>query len=249
MFDFLSLFNNKSKKFGYLFDDYDYRDYSYSEAFGTLPIPREASVAVNGIEPRDQGQTNSCVGYSCSTALRLALHQDGVGVPALSAFFTYFNARKLSDAPVTDSGTYIRDAIKATQKFGICASKYWKHNEWKVNSQPDWNAYRMAHDFRGIRRYYRVNSADEVRQAIAAGRPVIGGWSVNYEFCQSEGPSSIDVIEDNYIGNHAMLIEGYDEDSNFTIHNSWGQSWRNGGRVKVTEAFIERMVDGWAIDT
>jgi hypothetical protein len=242
-------FFKKERKLGYLFDPPDHRDLLFTENFQASPTPESATTRVVGIEPRDQGGTNSCVGYACSTALRIALSKDGFTKPDLSAFFTYYNARRMSGSVVVDTGTYIRDAIKATQKFGICSENVWEPNPWKVNRQPSWRAYRHGYDYKGIRGYYRVTSPEEVRSAIAKGKPVIGGWAIDSGFCESSGPSVVDVIQQNFIGNHAMLIESYGADGNFTLHNSWGTSWRNHGRVKVTENFIGRMVDGWAIDT
>lgn len=240
------------KGLGYMRDVPDSRDLKVTARFGsTSGLPTSASAAHPSVQPRDQGMTNSCVGYSTSTALRLALLNDGKKVPNLSAFFAYYNSRRQTEdhSWLTDSGTYIRDAIKATRRFGICAADLWPHDYASVNKQPSWNAYRMAHDFRGVRNYYRVSNPDEVRLAIANGRPVVGGWAVNSAFTQMNGSDVIDAIDVGFIGNHAMVLEAYDDEGRFTLHNSWGRSWRNRGRALVTEGFVERMMDGWAIDT
>jgi hypothetical protein len=107
----------------------------------------------------------------------------------------------------------------------------------------------MGHDLGGVRGYYRVQSlGDAVRQALASGKPVVGGWYVDAAFLAEDGPALIDA-PGNAVGGHAMVLDGYNQDGTFNLLNSWGLGWRQEGRARVTEAFVEAALDLWAIDT
>lgn len=235
---------------GWIPDVPDDRDILYTSMFRSASLPDSASVAHPDVAARDQWGTASCVGQALSQSIRLARYQDRVVVPPLSALFIYYNARKEDGNQLFDEGTTLRSAIRAVRKLGVCADAYWPCEESRVAVRPAWQAYRMAHDLGGIRGYYRVdNIADSVRHAIAAGKPVMGGWYVDEEFTSSLGPSLIDRPSGRLVGGHAMVLDGYNEDGTFNLLNSWGIDWRQEGRARVTEAFVEKALDLWAIDT
>lgn len=240
----------KRVRTGYLPDPPDSRD----RPIGRLRLATEIPAAHSLDDPRlspvkDQGGTSSCVGQAVANGVRLAFRALGRTVPDLSALFAYFNARREAGQRVTDSGTYIRSAIKALTKLGICAEAAWPQRS-PVNRQPRWGAYRGAHDFRGVRGYYRIPERDvqSVREAIASGRPVVGGWQVDRPFTSNSGPEVQGPCTGPSIGGHAMLIVAYLENGNFVILNSWGPDWRTNGRQVVSEAFVREARDKWAID-
>lgn len=245
---------------GYKPDPPDPRDKTIHELAATganfLPVgselPSQASVAEAKVGIRHQGQTSSCVGFALSTAVRLAHIKDGRNVPELSPSFVYYIGRKDHQDKVTDKGTHIRSALKGIIRVGVPEERHWPFDPKKINRPPTWGAYRHGHDNGGVRGYYRIPrfKPDLIRLAIASQRPVVAGFLVDRAFVKNKGPSEITTPMDkkSIVGGHAMVIEAYDGDR-FTLHNSWGTGWRNGGRVKVSSEFIKGAYDIWAIDT
>ncbi len=235
---------------GYKRDKVDSRDLMLSALQLPEVVPTSASVLQKTIAIKNQGSTGSCVGQSVSNAIRLAyLVGNDEQCANLSALFVYYNSRKEETTLISDTGTYIRDAIKSVQKFGVCPESKWAFSTLRVNRMPDWNAYRTAHDRRGLRGYYRIASGDldGVRRAIAHNRPVVAGWDVNQSFMDYSGVGSIGAQSAPYLGGHAMIIAAYTP-SDWTIVNSWGLKWGNLGTASVTDGFIRQAMDLWAID-
>lgn len=170
-------------------------------------------------------------------------------MPAQSALFTYTEAQLVGGSEyLMDEGTYIRDAFKASIKLGTCPEKVWPFIESQVCVEPNWKARQAAYSERGAHKYRRVAAnADLVKSAIASGCPVVAGWTVDESILDYEG-GVLDECTGTPIGGHAMMIESYDLDT-FTILNSWGQGYGEGGRLRVTRAFVEALMDGWVVET
>jgi hypothetical protein len=51
-----------------------------------------------------------------------------------SKLFLYYNTRILMGTVNVDSGAYLRDVLKAAQKYGICNETLWQYdlNNWKT---------------------------------------------------------------------------------------------------------------------
>ncbi len=236
---------------GYLPDKPDARDFAAKDLLGAIaePLPAFASVRHPDVKPKDQGGTESCTAQATAQGFRtVELHQGGT-CPDLSALFNYYAGRAEWGGQNLDAGSFLRTAIKAAIKFGFAPETEWPFRELAVNKQPTWNAFRAAHDLRGPHGYHRCDpgDADEVRRAIAQGYPVVGGWLVDSAFCQSSGPTVIDVITGAPVGGHALLVDEYFSDGTFAILNSWSTNWRAQGRARITEAFVRRGIDLWAI--
>lgn len=233
---------------GWIPDPRDPRDKSIDVLGLATDIAPEHSLD-RGFAPKDQSRSNSCTGQGAATALRLAYLAQGIDCPDLSALFPYYTGRREHQTRVTDDGTFIRATVKSIARFGICAEHRWPFALSRVNRQPGWSAFRAAHDYRGLRGYYRIPKGDTmaVRRAIHADRPVIAGWEVNRAFTLRTGPEVIDTLIGPFIGGHCMTIAAYHRDDTFTLLNSWG-AWRQNGRQRVTEGFIAKGIDLWALD-
>lgn len=234
-------------------DPEDARDRELGQLLGVLassPPPASASVAHPLVVPRDQGPTQSCTGQAVAQAVRLAYLAQGVECPDLSALAPYWWGRSEWGGERVDDGSHLRTTIRAVQRFGCPSEEAWPFAAARVQRSPGWAATRDAYDRRGVRGYYRIVSGDVdgVRRAIAAGLPVVGGWRVDRPFTRSEGPLVIDAPQESTIGGHAVVLEDYEPDGTFGLLNSWGTSWRNGGRARVTETFVSLGQDLWAID-
>lgn len=201
----------------------------------------------------DQGGTNSCVAQSIAQAIRTEQRADGDDdAQLISRLALYFDARAQHGAELRDAGTYIRAAFKALARLGAPPEAAWPWNVRRINRSPSFSARWAAHDFRGVRGYYRIydRGADRlhaIRSAIASNRPVVAGWAIDADFTRDAGPHVIGA-QGKTVGRHAMALVGYDGDQ-FELVNSWGTGWRNGGFARVTSEFVLASEDVWVVDT
>jgi len=235
---------------GYRRDPVDPRDRPLARLGLVSPPPASASLRSRVDSVLDQANTQSCVAHAWDQALRIGDHIDGQRAPALgSALFLYYNSRAWHGDEHRDEGTYLRTCAQGLVRFGRAPDRLWPFDLRRVNDRPSWKAYRSAYDLRGPRGYYRIPSGDlaAVRSAIAAGKPVVFGMSVDLAFLADDGPSVIGDPEGRAAGGHAMCIVGYEGD-NFEIVNSWGIGWRDGGFAWLTANRLATATDLWAVD-
>ena len=235
---------------GYRRDPVDGRDWSIGRLGLALSVPASASLRGHVDAVLDQGPTQSCVANAWAQALRIGDHIDGQRSPALgSVLFLYYNARAWHDDEDTDAGTYLRTCAQGLVRFGRAPDRIWPFDVARVNTRPSWKAYRAAFDLRGPRGYYRIPNGDlaSVRSAVAAGKPVVFGMSVDLAFLYDDGPLVIGDAEGPSVGGHAMCVVGYEGD-NFEIVNSWGTGWRDRGFARLTASRLATATDLWAVD-
>ena len=215
---------------------------------GDLSLPSSVSLRHPGFVARNQLGTQSCTGQAISQALRIAyVHRDGA-CPELSALAPYYWGRALWGGQNADAGSYLRQTLRAVMKLGCPDEKSWPFVVLKVNSAPPTSAIFSAARRRGTRGYYRCYGVDDMRRAIAAGWPVVGGWAIDDDFKNDYTSTIIDKVTGAITGRHAMLLDEFYADGSFGLVNSWGKQWRDNGFARVTQAFAAQAFDAWAID-
>ena len=238
---------------GYLVDRADPRDWP----LGALPA-LAADVAASEtasirqahiIRPKNQRSTNACTGAAFAHIIWSAALAAGLDFAEPSLLFPYFLGRAVWGGERVDLGSFLRTTGQALRKHGICPETEWPFSLGRVNRKPSWQALRAAHATRTeLQAMYRIpdGDADGVRNALRRGYGVVGGFLVNRGFQADHGNSIIDEQEAPFIGGHALGIDGFEADR-FGIVNSYGPGWREGGYADVTEAFVRRGRDFWAL--
>lgn len=210
-------------------------------------IPAYASLQDSVVEVLNQATTSKCVAHAFAQAIRIEDKQHGVPSPQLSSRnFLYYNSLAYDGGGFVDRGTQLRSCVKGLVKFGRPPESAYPFSEDPLVARPSWEAYREALDHRGPSGYYRVNSVDEIKQAIAAGKPVAGGASVgNSIFAYSGGIYDPDLNEAQ-IGGHALCFVGYAPDY-LKIVNSWGPGYGESGFMRVSYKWAATFSDCWAV--
>lgn len=161
----------------------------------------------------DQGASSSCVGHSW--AHEIAARPAVDVVTSADAFSIYRRAQELDQWPGEDPqvlGSSIIAGAKATMETGRMTEYRWAF------------------------------SMDDLIMAVGNHGPVIAGtiWTssmfeVNPDGFLKEGGS--------IAGGHAYLINGISiKNKYFKIHNSWGQSWGDGGKAKISFDHMEKLM-------
>ena len=202
-----------------------------------------------------QNDAGTCVGWSSAyyaQTISLAKEMNLEGIQAItdvafSPLFLYRSAKQAEDL-ACKSGLGIPTALVTMQEQGSvrfndfpykCANKIHDSIRQKVTR------YRLKE----FHKLFGVNEdaptrVRQTRAALAEGRPVVMGMTVQNSFLDP-----VNVYEPDSLapyGNHAMAVIGYDdekfEDGAFEIVNSWGKSWGNDGFMWIRYADYAKAV-------
>lgn len=199
--------------------DRTYEDkYPISKLFGLIGAVK--SVERNLIIPYalrsyyNQGGYNACVGFSSSWMMSI---YNCIPQQKYDALWLYHQAQ-LNDndnetSPENDVGTYVWAAMWALQHIG---------NKKQKEQNPDLKD--------GILSYYWARNTDDVRAAIAIGRPVVIGVNWYEQFMTPQTIKGEYWIGKNILtkslGGHAICVYGAsDKRQAFKLVNSWGLSY------------------------
>src|SRR5215472_4255435 len=226
------------RKFGWLPDLPDQRDYLYSvpaEHLQALPPQVNLRKQYRFPPVYDQQALGSCTANAIAAALQFdELKEKEASSFEPSRLFIYYNERVMENTVSSDSGAQIRDGIKSVGTTGYCPETEWPYDIAKFADQPPTACYQDARKYKAIRYQRVVQSLSQMKGCLAAGTPFVGGFSV-YESIQNPqveqtGDIPLPRQGESLLGGHAILIVGYDDAKQvFNLRNSWGDGWGNGG--------------------
>lgn len=212
-------------------DRLDTRDYRYSVSNKVTPTIVDLRPYCSSIE--NQGSLGSCTGQSIAGAIEL-LNKRNRKPTDVSRLFIYYYERLLLGTINYDSGAYIRDGIKVTNKYGASLEGYWPYNIRKFRQEPVAEAKSDALR-RKVTRYERVANFNGCIDALSNGYPVVIGFYVYSSFMSSTVARTgvmpyPNIRRETLLGGHAVLLVGYDKTKNvFIVRNSWGTNWGDRG--------------------
>jgi C1A family cysteine protease len=201
----------------------------------------------------DQKELGSCTANAIASVVRFALRKQKARDFAASRLFIYYNERKMQGWENEDSGAYIRDGFKAINQYGACVESSWKYDISKFAVKPPERAYKTALKHQSIE-YSQVNQTlSQLKACIADGFPFCFGFSVfdSFERIGRDGVMPYPSTLENLQGGHCVYACGYDEDAQmFTIRNSYGKNWGDGGDFYCPYSFItnrDLASDFWSV--
>jgi len=242
-----------AKDFRVRADPVDWRDRYYN--FARIESPRDIVDLRPWTSPiEDQLHLGSCVGQAVVGAYELLLNKaDRTKFTDLSRLFVYYNARLLDNIPEEDVGAYVRDGIKAVNKYGICSESIWPYLVEKFAYAPSIQSYEDARS-RIIKKYYRLKNVKDMVDALNADLPVVTSFNVYDSFSDLEYSKnsilSMPRSNENLIGGHAVTFVGYDLSKKlFLARNSFGEDWGDLGYFWVPFDYAEKdFMDSWTFD-
>lgn len=231
----------------------DDRDYPYLTRQG--PFAAKLDLKPNVFEVEDQLSLGSCVANAFTSAC------EQLKPNSYSRLFTYYNGRiKIENQ--TGEGMQPRDGAKALNHWGTPLESIYPYDISKENIEPGPEVYAAALPFK-VTRYERIPCAAEgtqtlesiralelaIKSALSEGLPVVIATRVGEEIRHLIGPwqthkmhsvSGLIRTPNAYIGNHMMMIIGYDDsivqpnpsmnqNGSWLVQNSWGTVYGDGG--------------------
>ena len=218
-------------KFHWVKDKPDDRDYSYV-------MSNRGQQDVVDLRPfctpvESQGSLGSCTGQAIAGAIEL-LNNRNRKPTDVSRLFIYYYERAMLGTINYDSGAYIRDGIKVTNKQGAPLERLWPYNIREFKNKP--NVLAITDGLkRKVSRYERVSNHDGCLDAINNGFPVVIGFMV-YQSFMSQAVARTGMMtypnirRERLLGGHAVLLVGYDKaKQHYIVRNSWGTNWGDKG--------------------
>lgn len=237
----------------------DQRDYAFAPDESALTdLPAEVRLDLDPAMPApyDQGQLGSCTANALGAAVAYQLAKEGKPAPAPSRLFIYWNERDVEGTTDTDSGAQIRDGVKVLAADGVCPETEWPYDIGRFTIKPSAQAYRDAATAK-VTRYERVaRAANHWQAALAAGRPIVGGFSVYESFEAGDWPGFVMPMPERgeqLLGGHAVAFTGYATVNGvlcWRLRNSWGTGWGDHGNFWMPAAYFENANladDAWTL--
>jgi C1A family cysteine protease len=235
-----------NKWYGWVPDLPDQRDFIY-QVPKAFRLPEKVDLRDKMGPIYDQGQLGSCTANAIAGAYQFEQIRNGLKSFIPSRLFVYYNERAIEGTIKEDAGAMIRDGIKSVAKIGVCPEKQWTYSDGatKVKRKPSAKCYTEAGNHQ-LLKYQRVLGTSGIQQSLAAGFPVVAGFTV-YDSFESDdvartGNVPVPAAAEEALGGHAILIVGF-ENGRWIVRNSWGADWGDKGYCYMP--FAVQFSDCW----
>jgi len=228
----------------------DKKDFVYSSTF---KLDRSVDLRSYDSPIEDQGTLGSCVSHAVTSAYENMLRSSYNDMTELSRLFLYYHTRLLENSVSYDSGViYLRSAMKAGNKYGICREDFWDYTISEFTFKPSEESYADALT-RKIINYESVTNVTDIIDLLVKLKPVVIGFKVYPSFMGVNIDNStipIPSVTESSLGGHAVSIVGYiPEKQHFIIKNSFGASWGEAGYAYMPIEYVRLFAfDKWAFD-
>ncbi|HJU71489.1 MAG TPA: C1 family peptidase [Paucimonas sp.] len=229
----------------------------------TSALQSRVDLRIYDIEIEDQGAIGSCTANATCSAIELMMSRAHDQVD-LSRLFLYYETRALEDR-IGKDGAIPVDAFKAGFNVGIPEESLWDYNIGNTDTQPSNASYANAATQK-ITSFHSVGldpdstqvTTQNIKAELSKGLPVTVAFRAYEWMLHISGPmDSHDIINTsipgyaNFIGNHEVVIVGYDDALNggsFIIENSWGTAWGENGYGAFSYTLSNTFYEAYVID-
>lgn len=200
---------------------------------------------------RDQGAEGSTVGFAVAAALEYQIDKKLKRQVIISPRYLYYYA-KLEGGfdPHSDTGAFVRDAIKVIKIKGAISEENWPYIPGDLKSKPPKDIDTAIHY--KISNSYSLSNLDEIKHALQKHGPVVAGISLFSGSFSNKDVSKTGVLpdpssDDEIRGGHAICIVGYDDDKKLIkFKNSWGSQWGDNGFGYLSYNYVNKfLTDAW----
>jgi C1A family cysteine protease len=240
------------KRFGWLPDIPDQRDYLYAAIKPRVRLPAKVDLRQHCSLVERQGNLGSCTACALAGNIEFLDNRPDSVYTDVSRLFIYYNERVLEGTQDYDSGASLRDGIKTLKKTGYCWEKNWPYEIERFAQKPPKRCYSEAKKH-CIVSYHRINNLQDMLICLAEGYPFVFGFTV-YKSFQSKRVAHSGIVQmpkksERTIGGHAVLAVGYSQkEKRFLARNSWGLRWGQSGYFTIPFKYLESLAaDFWTI--
>lgn len=244
----------------------DYRDFDLSLGVHVFEQPPDhVRLDLDPSMPTvyDQGSLGSCTANALAAAIEYDLRRQGLPDFMPSRLFIYYEERRLERTIEYDAGAMLRDGAKTLHKIGVCSETTWPYEIGRFAEKPPPEAYEEARGTTAVA--YRRVARRDVRTVLAAGLPVVFGFSVYENFWSIGADGIMPLPEGELQGAHAVMLCGYDSlrdrdndtalfagGLHYRVRNSWGVGIEDEGYFWMPAEYVHSTrlsSDFWTIQT
>lgn len=216
--------------FGYKQDLPDERDYKYQTTF-TGPLPESVDLISGCMPIRNQGKLGACTAFATGAMVEYVRKKQKLKEWSVSTLFTYYATRLIEGTVDSDSGAYVRDALKSAVNYGVTNEDIWPYDISVFTTNPPQSAWQDALNHQALV-YYRLEQTKEnILNCLAEGYPFTFGMMLYESFIQTQCGFLVynelpmpDLTKEKFIGGHCMMAVGYYTSNGTTyikVRNSW----------------------------
>src|SRR5512146_139307 len=125
-------------------DDPDERDVPFAPPERQAALPASVDLRPHCGPVYNQLKLKSCSAHALASVLTYVGNKSGTPIELPSRLFIYYNERKLVGTQDSDSGSTLRNGIKAVAKQGACAETLWPYDPAMVVTPPPQKCYDAA---------------------------------------------------------------------------------------------------------
>ena len=190
----------------------------------------------------EQGDLGSCTTNAVCTAYGLLLQKQAREMNHVfydfspSRLFVYYNARAVTNKTDEDIGASVQDALRSLKFYGACQEDLWPYRASDFDVKPSPDCYTEAKGHK-LTQYERLTQdKHQLRACLKEGFPFAFIFAVYDRFEFDTGADGVmpvpsaEELQDGPIDLHGVLCVGYNDNTQcFTVLNSWGTSFGDGG--------------------
>lgn len=234
-------------------------------------LPKEYIITDYCSPIQDQGELGSCTAQAGVSMLEYCEKRAfGHHIDA-SRCFLYKATRNLMQE-TGDTGAYLRTTMGALALFGTPPEKYWPYNIDDFDVEPPAFCYSFGQQYQALQ-YFRLDDPSmtdpeklirRIKLFTKAWLPSIFGFSVFNSIWSTGADGNIPFpgSTDSWIGGHAVMVVGYNDDrvmpisdgsgtvkGAFMVQNSWGTGFGAGGYNWLPYEYVRYGLvdDFWAL--
>lgn len=213
-------------------------------------LPSKVSLRAYCPTAQSQQPYNTCVGWSTAyngltTLKALAMNANGSAIEfdeAFSPSYVYNAVRKHNDC---ESSAYIHEALDFISNGCLKLSEFPFDCSVEVDEGYKTKAIEQSQEFRltnyhRLMNYNTLEDADmtKIKRSVHEKKIVVIAFECFSSFQDLGADNNVwEGMEDSRMGNHALIIIGYDDEmagGAFEVMNSWGASWGDNGFGWIT---------------
>ena len=233
----------KDRKFGWVRDTFDPRDFTYQPKFRLFRLPKIVDLRDKMPPIYDQRTSSSCTSHAWLAIVQHRRLAQGNDAFMPSRLFHYWTERVEEGTTREDKGAMIRTGIKVLVKYGVCHEDSWLFDLRNLYTPPSQKCYSEALGLQALE-YERIEQKEfDLLSSLADGHPFVMGIKVYESFMSDEvadtGAAYIPKEKEHLYGGHAIVVVGYNKDNKtFLCRNSWGKSFGMNGYFSLPFDYV-----------
>lgn len=199
-------------------------------------LPEKADLSGLCGPVRDQGDAGFCHSFAGAALKNVQEHMEKRYAMNLSPLFLAKTVKEIDGKP-NEEGSDLLSVCKALCSAGTVQEVNYPFDQYQPGTLR-FPAYTGNGYPYKIKNYARCTEVEEMKQALALGKPVLLGFQCTKEIYDVDAQDPFIPLPDKLvsIGGHAVLVVGYDDTLThdghtgfFRIQNSWGTDWGESG--------------------